>query len=196
MNSFQPPSNAEDHIQHNEDEITSEDEPTNGLPSKTSAPRVTTSKDSAGWRRVVRNFPPSFFSINMGTGITSILLHNLPYNGQWLQYISYIVFALNVALFVVFLGISIVRYTLYPEIWRVMIRHPTQSLFIGTFPMGLATIVNMVVFACVPAWGGSTWKLAWALWWIDAAIAVATCCYLPFVMYLKPNNLHSRLSQC
>jgi len=34
-----------------------------------------------------------------------------------------------------------------------MIRHPAQSLFVGTFPMGLATIVNMVVFVCVPAWG-------------------------------------------
>jgi hypothetical protein len=34
-----------------------------------------------------------------------------------------------------------------------MIRHPAQSLFIGTFPMGLATIINMIVFVCVPAWG-------------------------------------------
>lgn len=35
-----------------------------------------------------------------------------------------------------------------------MIRHPAQSLFLGTFPMGLATIINMIVFVCVPAWGG------------------------------------------
>ena len=95
----------------------------------------------------------------MGTGIVSILLHNLPYNGDWLYWISVIVFCLNVALFVLFLGISVVRYTLYPEIWRVMIRHPAQSLFLGTFPMGLATIVNMVVFVCVPAWGAGAIKL-------------------------------------
>lgn len=65
-----------------------------------------------------------------------------------------------------------------------MIRHPAQSLFIGTFPMGLATIVNMVAFVCVPAWGGATWKLAWALWWIESGLAMATCCYLPFVLYV------------
>lgn len=130
----------------------------------------------------MRNFTPSWFSVNMGTGITSILLHNLPYNGRWLQYISYILFALNVLLFVVFLAISILRYCLYPKIWASMIRHPAQSLFIGTFPMGLATIINMIVFVCVPSWQGSWWKVAWALWWIDAAISVSSCFYLPFVL--------------
>jgi len=118
----------------------------------------------------------------MGTGITSILLHNLPYNGTWLQYISYILFGLNVLLFIIFLGISIARYTLYPKIWIAMVRHPAQSLFLGTFPMGLATIVNMVAFVCVPAWGGHWWRFAWGLWWIDAVVSVATCLYLPFIL--------------
>jgi tellurite resistance protein TehA-like permease len=95
----------------------------------------------------------------MGTGIVSILLHNLPYNGRWLYWISVVIFCLNVALFSVFTLISIFRYTVYPEIWRVMIRHPAQSLFLGTFPMGLATIVNMTVSVCVPAWGDGAIKL-------------------------------------
>ncbi len=95
----------------------------------------------------------------MGTGIVSILLHNLPYNDVWLYWISVVIFCLNVALFVVFFLMSLIRYTLYPEIWRAMIRHPTQSLFLGTFPMGLATIVNMVVFVCVPAWGDKAVQL-------------------------------------
>lgn len=87
----------------------------------------------------------------MGTGIVSILFHNLPYNGTWLYWLSFVVFALNVFLFVVFTLASILRYALYPKIWGVMNRHPTKSLFLGTFPMGLAAIVNMVVFVCVPA---------------------------------------------
>lgn len=96
----------------------------------------------------------------MGTGIVSILLHNLPYNGRWLYWISVIIFCLNVAFFVTFLFISILRYALYPAIWKAMIRHPAQSLFLGTFPMGFATIVNMVVFVCVPAWGYRAIQLA------------------------------------
>lgn len=75
----------------------------------------------------------------MGTGIVSILLHNLPYNAIWLQYISYIFFGLNVVLFTVFTAMSIARYTLYPTIWFAMISHPGQSLFLGCFPMGLAS---------------------------------------------------------
>ena len=137
----------------------------------------------------------------MGTGIVSILLHNLPYNGHWLYWISVVIFALNVLLFCAFLIISILRYAIYPEIWVAMIKHPAQSLFIGTFPMGLATIINMIVFVCVPAWGDKTIYLArslsryllwtshmltsgqaWTLWWIDAVIAISTCFGLPFVM--------------
>lgn len=95
----------------------------------------------------------------MGTGIVSTLLHNLPYNGDWLYWISVVIFCLNVTLFITFTFISVARYTAFPEIWWVMIRHPQQSLFLGTFPMGLATIINMVVFVCVPAWGDGAVKL-------------------------------------
>jgi tellurite resistance protein TehA-like permease len=110
-------------------------------------------RDRRGWRAAIRNFTPSWFSVNMGTGIVSILLHNLPYNGVWLYWISVAIFCCNVALFALFTVVTVMRYVLWPEIWMKMIRHPTQSLFIGTFPMGLATIINMVVFVCVPAFG-------------------------------------------
>lgn len=105
-----------------------------------------------------------WFSVTMGTGIVSILLHNLPYNGAWLYWISVPMFALNVVIFTLFLLISILRYSFYPQIWSAMIRHPTQSLFLGTFPMGLATIINMIVFVCVPAWG------SWAVQLVSPAV--------------------------
>ncbi|KAI7542244.1 hypothetical protein KC331_g8092, partial [Hortaea werneckii] len=72
----------------------------------------------------------------MGTGITSILLHNLPYNGVWLHYISYILFALNVLLFTIFSLISVLRYTLYPEIWHAMIQHPAAESLHRHVPNG------------------------------------------------------------
>lgn len=118
----------------------------------------------------------------MGTGVASILLYTLPYNGDWLYWLSVIVFCLNIALFCLFLFISVLRYTLFPGIFMAMIRHPVQSLFVGTFPMGLATIVNMIVFVCVPAWGPWAITLAWTLWWIDVVISVASCMSLPFVI--------------
>lgn len=98
---------------------------------------------------------------------------------------SVVFFVVNVALFVIFTCISVIRYTMYPEIWGAMIRHPTQSLFLGTFPMGFATIVNMVVFVCVPSWGPWATTLAWTMWWIDVVVSTAICFYLPFVMFVN-----------
>jgi tellurite resistance protein TehA-like permease len=141
-----------------------------------------------------------WFSVTMGTGIVSILLHNLPYNADWIYWISVVIFILNVMLFMLFLLISIVRYTVYKGIFFAMLRHPVQSLFLGTlqprkfpahplandvqgtFPMGLATIVNMIAYVCIPAWGPWVVSLTWALWWIDAVISAACCMFLPFAM--------------
>lgn len=100
---------------------------------------TTTTKEEVGWRRIVRNFTPSWFAVNMGTGIVSILLHSLPYTTPWLPYLSYVFFAFNVCLFLVFTAVTAARYLLYPEIWTAMLNHPGQSLFLGTFPMGLAS---------------------------------------------------------
>lgn len=96
-------------------------------------------KEEAGWRRIVRNFTPSWFAVNMGTGIVSILIRSLPYTTSWLPHVAHAFFALNVSLFLVFTAITVARYVLYPEIWTVMVNHPGQSLFLGTFPMGLAS---------------------------------------------------------
>lgn len=86
------------------------------------------------------NRPYSWFAVTMGTGIVSILLRNLPYNVSWVSHgIAVGFFILNIGLFVIFTGISAVRYALYPEIWTAMIAHPGQSLFLGCYPMGLAS---------------------------------------------------------
>ncbi|KAF5027327.1 hypothetical protein F66182_571 [Fusarium sp. NRRL 66182] len=100
-----------------------------------------------GWCRIVLNFTPSWFTVTMGTGITSVLLHNLPYNGR--------------------------------RVWSSTLRHPAQAVFLGTIPVGFATIINMIVFVCVPAWGDWAARFAWALWWIDVVMATACNLYIP-----------------
>ncbi|KAL4897481.1 malate permease [Aspergillus ambiguus] len=145
-------------------------------------------KHDVGWRRIVRNFTPSWFSVTMGTGIVAILLNTLPYNADWLYWISVVIFGLNVVLFAVGCILSLLRYTLYPEIFWVMITHPVQSMFLGTVPMGFATIVNMFCFVCVPAWGEWTQPVAWGLWIVDAVLSVVTALSLPFLLMAHPNE--------
>ncbi|KAJ0296251.1 hypothetical protein COL516b_011781 [Colletotrichum fioriniae] len=78
----------------------------------------------------------------MGTGIVSVLLHNLPYNETWISHgLAVAFFVLNIALFTVFTVITVLRYAMYPEIWKAMVVHPAQSMFLGCFPMGFAIVV-------------------------------------------------------
>lgn len=127
-------------------------------------------KYNVGWRRVVRNFSPSWFSVTMGTGIVALLLITIPWKTQWLYWLSIVFFVLNTILFSMALAVSAARYTLYPEIWSVMI-DSTNALFLGTVPMGFATLVEMWIFVCVPAWGTWATTFVWVCWMIDSAVA-------------------------
>ncbi|KAL6829716.1 voltage-dependent anion channel domain-containing protein [Trichoderma camerunense] len=174
----QPENNANN---NNNDGESSSDDDANTPDTPPCPSKSRPCKNNRGWRKIVRNFTPSWFAVNMGTGIVSILLFNLPWNGYWLHIISYIFFALNILLFTIFCIISLLRYTLYPEIWMAMISHPAQSLFLGCFPMGFATIINMMIFACAQ-WGPWLIYLAWAFWWIDVLVSMATCISMPFIV--------------
>lgn len=151
------------------------------LSSKKEPARLT--KYDVGWRRIVRNFSPSWFSVTMGTGIVSTIFITFPWQAQWLYYLSIIFFVLNVCLFTAALLASVLRYTLYPEIWTVMIEDSTNSLFLGTIPMGFATIVEMWTFVCVPAWGEWAVWVAWGLWMVDALVAVIVTVSLGILLY-------------
>ncbi|PWN94606.1 C4-dicarboxylate transporter/malic acid transport protein, partial [Tilletiopsis washingtonensis] len=136
-------------------------------------------------RTRVLNFTPSWFSVNMGTGVVSILLHELPFQFRGLGIIANIIFALNVVLFVLFLLATLARYLCFRNMLRLMLLHPAQSLFTGTFPMGLGTIVNMIVLSLVPAWGAQWAYVAWALWMVQSIVSLLTCIGLPFLQFTR-----------
>lgn len=118
----------------------------------------------------------------MNTGALSIAIHQTPYHARWLNIISSALFVLNVVLFLFFTLISALRYSMHAELFSAVLRHGHQSLFIGTFPVGLGTLINMIVLVCAPAWGQGMAILAWALWWFDSVLAAATCFHLTWVM--------------
>ena len=139
-------------------------------------------------RRVVLNFSPSWFSVTMGTGMMALVLRSEPYQFRGLDIISDIVFALNVFLFCLFLLVGIFRYLAWPHTLILMLLHPSQSLYVGTFAMGFATIVNLVAVACAEPWGYRYSMLGWVLWWIDASLAFVVC--IGFLSLMSPR--HSR----
>ena len=86
-----------------------------------------------------------------------------------------------------FLGISLARYTLFPFVIKRLIRHSAQSMFLGTIPMGLATIINATVLIAVPQYGEWAKVVAQALWWIDVVLSVMTSFGVPFLMFQLHN---------
>jgi hypothetical protein len=63
-----------------------------------------------------------------------------------------------------------------------MIRDPTNSLFLGTIPMGFATLIEQWVFICVPIWGDWARTVAWVAWMVDTVLAVSVTVSLSFLL--------------
>ncbi|OCT46670.1 Sulfite efflux pump SSU1 [Cladophialophora carrionii] len=137
-----------------------------------------------GWRRYVKYFTPSWFTVTMGTGIVASLLNQFPYGARWLYWLSVIVFCLNIGLYVFFLFVSVLQFVLFPQMWITLPERPNQAFFLSAIPMSLGTIVNMMVFVCVPAWGEWVIYLSWGLWMADAALCLICALFLPFLLVI------------
>jgi tellurite resistance protein TehA-like permease len=116
-----------------------------------------------------------------GTGAISGLFSVFPYGDKngICRALSTAFFVLNLLLFVLFFAVSITRYTHFPGVWSTMIRHPVGSLYLGTFPMGAATLISVGITVLHGQYGigGQAFVYTlWGLWWIDVAIS-SLCCW-------------------
>lgn len=133
-----------------------------------------------------------WFSVTRGTGIVAILLSFIPFEPRWLHYVSTIFFALNVILWFLAFSISLLRCTLYPAIWGVIIQDPNNSLFLGTISVGFAILIRMWTIICVPVWGPWALTFAWILWTIESIAAAAITTWLSFSLH---NNSFTSLGR-
>jgi tellurite resistance protein TehA-like permease len=97
----------------------------------------------------------------MGTGVVSGLASIFPFGAGSLalKIVTLIFFFLNLIIFVVLSTLTLARYWMFPyvsiftlqtkgltfiisQVWSKMLRHPAQSVFVGCFPMGAATLIN------------------------------------------------------
>ncbi|KAI6046164.1 voltage-dependent anion channel [Pisolithus marmoratus] len=132
------------------------------------------------FKHVVRHFTPAWFTVIMGTGSVADICLNFPYgtHSPIATYLALAFFCLGLALFLLFTAISMARYTLYPNIWYRMIHHPVQSLYLGTFPMGAATLLSVATSGVRETFGFGrpSVYMVWVLWWVDVIISVFCFC--------------------
>jgi C4-dicarboxylate transporter/malic acid transport protein len=142
----------------------------------------------AGPREVVRQFTPNWFAATMGTGVLALALAQLPVQLPGVYPIAEGLWLLTIILFVLFSGLYAARWVMFYDEARRIFGHSTVSMFFGTIPMGLATIINGLLLFGLPRWGEGVVQLAQALWWLDVAMALACGVLIPFMMFTRQEH--------
>ena len=139
-------------------------------------------------KEAIRQFAPNWFAATMGTGILALALGQLPGNVAAFTQLGKALWLFNIVLFMVFSALYAARWILFFNEARQIFGHSTVSMFFGTIPMGLATLINGLVQYGLPAWGDSVIAWAHALWWLDVAMALACGVLIPFMMFTRQEH--------
>lgn len=139
-------------------------------------------------KEAIRQFTPNWFAATMGTGILALALGQLPGQLWALTQLGKALWLFNGVLFVLFAGLYTARWIMFFDEAKRVFGHSTVSMFFGTIPMGLATIINGLVQYGAPTWGASAIAWAHALWWLDVAMALACGVLIPFMMFTRQQH--------
>ncbi|MDF9905964.1 UNVERIFIED_ORG: C4-dicarboxylate transporter/malic acid transport protein [Pseudomonas reinekei] len=139
-------------------------------------------------REVIRQFTPNWFAATMGTGVLALALAQLPVAMPALHAFAEALWLFNIALFLLFTALYAARWLLFFDEARRIFGHSTVSMFFGTIPMGLATIINGFLVFGLPRWGDGVIHLAEVLWWLDVAMSLACGVLIPYMMFTRQEH--------
>ncbi|MNV04560.1 C4-dicarboxylate transporter/malic acid transport protein [compost metagenome] len=139
-------------------------------------------------REVIRQFTPNWFAATMGTGVLALALAQLPVATPALHAFAEALWLFNIALFLLFTALYTARWVLFFDEARRIFGHSTVSMFFGTIPMGLATIINGFLVFGLPRWGDGVIHLAEVLWWLDVAMSLACGVLIPYMMFTRQEH--------
>ncbi|SEI24746.1 TDT family transporter [Pseudomonas asplenii] len=137
---------------------------------------------------VIRQFTPNWFAATMGTGVLALALAQLPIEVPGLHAVAEGLWLFNILLFGVFSLLYGARWVLFFDEARRIFGHSTVSMFFGTIPMGLATIINGFLLFGVSQWGEEAVRVAQTLWWIDVAMSLACGVLIPYLMFTRQEH--------
>ncbi|MGF6109648.1 TDT family transporter [Pseudomonas frederiksbergensis] len=136
----------------------------------------------------IRQFTPNWFAATMGTGVLALALAQLPVAIPGLHAVAEGLWLFNIFLFVLFTGLYAARWVLFFDEARRIFGHSTVSMFFGTIPMGLATIINGFLVFGLPRWGDGVIQVAEVLWWLDVAMSLACGVLIPYMMFTRQEH--------
>ncbi|KAG7767591.1 hypothetical protein KL931_003404 [Ogataea haglerorum] len=139
---------------------------------------------------VLANFHPIYFVINMGLGITSLVMYNFPIEQVrvGMRYVGIVYFFIDLVAFIIIHALFFLRYFVLfnrydgVSFWGLLRDH-RLSVFLGAEVMGFGSLINMVHYLS-PEWTLFTY----ALWWIQVALSLSCAWGVTFLM-MAFNNL-------
>ncbi|KAF8210974.1 voltage-dependent anion channel [Mycena galopus ATCC 62051] len=146
----------------------------------------------------IRHFTWSWHTVVMGTGGIAGLISRFHFgqNSEAIKLLTLLFFFLNLFCFTAICTATVARYWIFPELWDAMLQQPTQSLFIGTFPMGAATLINTALtIHQTYSFSGSGFLYAlWVFWWLDCVISLSITIGMIMVMITKQQHSLAHIS--
>ncbi|KAL9937226.1 hypothetical protein V8E36_003635 [Tilletia maclaganii] len=134
----------------------------------------------------VLHFTPSWFAVTMGTGVLTTLINLLPWPSihAGLRYAAIIFLFLDITIFITFTAAFTARYSIWPQVLPLTIKHPQKSLFLGCFAMGGITIISGIAQMGTHEFGlGLGFALAASgLWWVAVVVSLVIAVGIPFSM--------------
>lgn len=132
---------------------------------------------------LIRQFTPNWFTVSMGTGVVALIVSEFPMLKAFTWQLGTGLWYFNILLFVLFTVLYGLRWAFYPHEAKQIFQHPSMSLFLGTIPMALATILNGFLKYGQPIYGDIAVQIAQTLWYADIVLALLVAWAVPFAMY-------------
>ena len=134
-------------------------------------------------QNLIRQFTPNWFTVSMGTGVVALIVSEFPMLKALTWQLGTGLWYFNILLFVLFSVLYGLRWAFYPHEAKQIFQHPSMSLFLGTIPMALATILNGFLKYGQPIYGDTAVQIAQMLWYVDVVLALLVAWAVPFAMY-------------
>lgn len=132
---------------------------------------------------IIRQFTPNWFTVSMGTGVVALIVSEFPMLKALTWQLGTGLWYFNILLFVLFSVLYGLRWAFYSHEAKQIFQHPSMSLFLGTIPMALATILNGFLKYGQPIYGDTAVQIAQTLWYADVVLALLVAWAVPFAMY-------------
>ncbi|WKX26750.1 TDT family transporter [Tatumella ptyseos] len=146
------------------------------------------------FQEVVRFFTPNWFAVTMGTGVLGLILAQVASPDSLILTLARTLWVINIGFFTLFTLLYVSRWILFPQEATKIFSHPQMSMFLGTIPMGLATIINGFISFGLPILGNAAVDIAYQLWRVDAFLAIACGVGLPLFMFTRQSHQLSSMT--